>query len=70
MAKQVKWMGETKCDVCHRECGKELYDAKTIHGPWATMCPMCYFQYGIGLGPGVGQRYIKQKDGSYKKKDG
>ncbi len=70
MAKQVEWMGETKCDVCHHECGKELYDAKTKFGGWATLCQSCYIAMGVGIGTGLGQKYEKQPDGKYVKVKG
>ena len=54
------WHGSTKCDFCKEDLsknlvGSRLYDAKTIHGPWATMCSTCWIesthqQLGVGLG--------------------
>lgn len=35
-----------------------LYDAKTLAGPWASLCQACFDRYGIGLGTGLGQRYL------------
>lgn len=54
-----KWMGDTKCDFCHKECGNTLYDGKTDMGPWAVMCDMCFHDHGVGLGTGMGQQYKK-----------
>lgn len=54
-----KWYGDTKCDFCHRDCGKTLYDGMTGMGPWAVMCEPCFHEYGVGLGPGKGQKYKK-----------
>jgi hypothetical protein len=41
-------------------CGaKAKYDAKTIEGPWAFMCPSCFRMHTYGrLGVGVGQRLV------------
>lgn len=35
-----------------------VYDGKTIDGPWANMCEDAFRRYGVGLGTGLGQRYI------------
>lgn len=32
-------------------------DGKTVHGPWANMCPRCHNEVGCGLGVGRGQCY-------------
>ena len=59
-----KWYGETTCNYCGCEIKHELYDADTIDGPWATMCPECFARYGKGkLGVGHGQRYVKRPEG-------
>ena len=40
-------------------CGElAKYDAKTRRGPWAYMCEYHYFNCGMGLGTGRGQRLI------------
>jgi len=57
MAKQVEWAGSTKCDWCHTECKEELIDGRTTWGCWAVMCPTCFSRLGVGIGPGLGQRY-------------
>lgn len=57
-----KWYGDTKCDFCHRDCGKTLYDGMTGMGPWAVMCEPCFHEYGVGLGLGKGQKYKKVGD--------
>jgi hypothetical protein len=54
-----KWFGDTKCDFCHKECGKTLYDGMTDMGPWAVMCQQCFRMHGVGVGPGKGQKYKK-----------
>ena len=40
-------------------------DGKTINGPWAIMCPICHELYGVSIGIGLGQEYIKQDDGHW-----
>lgn len=54
-----------KCDICVHRYGKTedaanvaAFDAKTIMGPWAHMCPACFSDFGYGLGLGLGQRLI------------
>jgi hypothetical protein len=42
----------------------------TIKGAWATMSPESYKKYGVGLGPGRGQRYRRQPDGRWLKVEG
>ena len=61
------WYGSTKCDICGNECVDILYDAKTNLGCWATMCKNCYRKHGLGVGTGVGQKYIKNKHGKFQK---
>jgi len=65
--KQVEWTGSKTCDFCGKECEKDLYDAATTWGPWATMCPDCFFKHGGSLGTGYGQHYRKNKQGHYMK---
>lgn len=55
-----------QCDICSKDFDNVMYDAKTRQGPWANMCQACFDQYAIGLGVGLGQKYIKQEDGWYK----
>ena len=54
-----KWYGNTKCDICGKECEHVLYDGATKMGPWAVMCEDCMEVYGIGIGMGKGQEYWK-----------
>ena len=48
------------CDICIEEGRQEMaaVDGKTVHGPWANMCPEHYAQFGVGLGLGRGQQLI------------
>lgn len=57
-----KWFGNPpeQCDICRADITDTFIDGKTIHGPWANMCPACHKNYGIGLGTGRGQKYTKQ----------
>lgn len=44
-----------KCDFC----GKSAYvEGRTHAGIWVYMCTKHYMSYGVGLGPGKGQRLI------------
>ena len=47
------------CDFCGDEA---QYDGKTVLGPWANMCRVCFGKYGIGLGLGIGQKLIVFKE--------
>ena len=49
----------THCDTCKTPIKTKFYDAITMHGPWAFMCPSCQ-EFGPGrgkLGAGYGQEY-------------
>jgi hypothetical protein len=51
--------------------GEVIYDAATIHGPWATMIQQSYDLYGKGkLGLGLGQKYVRQYNGELHKVEG
>ena len=56
------WMGEPpeKCDGCEEPLKNEFYDAKTRMGPWGCFCPDCFDVYGLSLGMGFGQHYVKR----------
>lgn len=67
----VYWSGPVQCDLNRKhELKTTMYDAKSIYGPWGTMCAECFPRYGIGLGTGKGQKYEKQEDGKWKKVEG
>lgn len=73
MEKEVVYTNPPKkCDVCGTSIDRVFYDMKTVHGPWASMCPTCaLLGPGIGdTGPGIGQRYQRRPDGKYAKTDG
>jgi hypothetical protein len=72
-AKQPRyWTGSapTQCDIDKRPITTEFVDGKTTVGPWANMCPQCFQRYGVGIGTGRGQRYVKQEDGRFMKTEG
>lgn len=48
----------------------EFVDGKTRFGPWAIMTPEMHQAHGLGLGPGLGQRYARQPDGRWLKVEG
>ena len=62
-----KWLGivPSMCDICQNKIADEFFDAKTDAGPWANMCPECFIKFGVGLGTGLGQRYIKANDNEF-----
>lgn len=61
--KKVIWCGEHTCNICNKECDTHLYDARIKgHSAWATMCKECFEMYGVGLGVGNGQEYIKDEE--------
>ena len=53
---KVKIEDARDCDFCKVNLAE--YDGKTVLGPWANMCRLCFAQFGIGLGLGRGQKYI------------
>lgn len=46
-----------KCDICHKDLPIVYIDGKTVFGLWATMCPSCHKEGGIGFGLGKGQMF-------------
>lgn len=72
--KDVYWISPVpeKCDTCTTPIVGIFYDGKTTVGPWACMCPSCFYMGpGVGkLGTGFGQEYKKQPDGRWKKTGG
>lgn len=50
-----------QCDLCSMRFhkGDKIIDGKTKMGSWATMCINCLLTYGVGLGTGKGQKFIK-----------
>lgn len=67
-----QWIGEPPgvCDFCRGPIVKEFVDGRTTFGPWAFMCPVCYPQYGVGLGTGFGQKYSNDGFNNWLKVEG
>lgn len=66
--RRIKYINPpSKCDICNGpfiyDC---FYDAKTSRGGWANMCAVCFYEYGVGLGTGLGQEYHKNGINWYK----
>ena len=55
-----------------KEKGEVVYDAKTIHGPWATMTHASFVKFGgvTVMGEGRGQKYERQENGELWKVEG
>lgn len=57
----TKWNGTwpANCNSCLTDLRQHstFYDAKTIYGHWALLCPRCFREIGLGLGLGRGQEY-------------
>lgn len=69
------WRGiaPARCDLpmCHEPITVEFTDGvTTLSSQWAFMCPTCAKRYGKGLGPGLGQRYVRQEDHRFVKVEG
>ena len=56
----------------HHTTGEVLYDAKTVHGPWALMTESSWKRNRASsrLGVGMGQKYRLQADGRWLKVEG
>lgn len=50
--------------------GEAVYDAKTRMGPWATMTQAAFDMYGVGLGTGKGQKYVRNAENHLLKVEG
>lgn len=60
--KRVKWLGSNVCDICGEPQLVYIIDGRTKAGFWATMCPACHKEHGVGLGIGFGQKYKSIKE--------
>lgn len=63
MATQVVILKPKPCDICAAEqrlpVPNAAVDGRTINGPWANMCDVCWLIHGVGkFGTGYGQRLI------------
>jgi hypothetical protein len=70
----VYWLSPVGAtDDFNEAIGDVIYDARTIHGPWALMSPASFQLHGGTsgrLGVGYGQRYDRQADGRWLKVEG
>ncbi len=48
------------CSLCPNVVA--LVDGKTLEGPWAYMCVVCFSRFGVGLGSGLGQVMLWGKE--------
>ena len=57
--KRKKWYGTPpeKCQVCGEPLRGLFVDGKTLAGPWARMCILCWHSQGGRIGTGLGQMY-------------
>lgn len=62
----LQWSGPapTECEACKTPIKTKFYDAATVYGPWAIMCPSCQeLGPGLGkLGASKGQEYTLKSD--------
>lgn len=59
------WIGPdpSKCDQCRVSLkGKPFVDGRTRIGVRAILCMDCHVVHGLGLGPGKGQLYSKDRE--------
>lgn len=63
-----RWLGSVgKEDDYGVEITDTFIDGRTTSGPWAIMAPASFATYGVGLGIGFGQKYVKEDDGIFYK---
>ena len=72
MVERTNWLGNvpTHCDIGKEEIKGVFIDGKTHMGPWGCMCEPCHKEFGIGLGMGMGQKYVQQENGQWLKVEG
>jgi hypothetical protein len=72
MSNVVYWRGTPigDRDDFQQPIDDTVIDGKTIMGPWGMMAPASHRRYGVGLGLGRGQKYVKQPDGKWLKVEG
>lgn len=59
-----------ECNICREKIIDIFVDGKTVTGPWAIMCTLCFATWGVGLGTGRGQKYTRTTDDEYVKVEG
>lgn len=58
-----QWQGTVKkTDDFKQPIDDTFIDGKTVMGPWAIMSPKSFKIYGVGLGPGKGQKYMQETE--------
>ena len=71
MSERKRWMSDVpEKDNFGDPITGVLIDGKTTMGPWALMTDASFRRYGVGLGTGKGQKYVREEDGIYYKVDG
>ena len=68
--RKKKWCSSIPecCNICSTPVTDRFIDGRIrTHGSWAIMCTTCHAQYGVGLGLGCGQLYVKDTDGTFVK---
>ena len=70
--KRVEYNGTPpeKCDLCTTPIANVFIDGivkitKTQSG-WANVCVYCHQNYGLGLGPGLGQEWWREGNSFFK----
>jgi hypothetical protein len=63
------WTGDVPAfDDFGKSIANSFVDGKTTTGHWAIMSLYSWSMYGVGkLGPGLGQKYMRQLDGRWLK---
>lgn len=67
------WVGDAPatCDLCGLPIEKTFVDGRiAAGGQWGNMDLRCHRVYGVGVGTGNGQVYVKQDDGRFMKTEG
>lgn len=71
MVARKTWCGAPKeKDDFGAPITNEFVDGATRLGPWAIMNPDSFRLYGLGLGTGIGQRYVREADDIFYKVGG
>lgn len=57
-----------ECDLCRRELAQcqMFVDGVTDDSGWAIMCPTCFFEHGLAIGPLTGQLYLQVEPGKWR----
>jgi hypothetical protein len=68
---QIYWLGNVpQFDDFGSLVITQFVAGKTSSGLWALMSLLSFRTHGVGIGPGLGQRYVKQQDGRWLKMEG